>query len=162
MSALRGQRLFLVPVGPENEHQRTIDGALPGDVPPNTSASRLLPCWGVTDGNYLVKTQLRAEAGDVFAFIRARSKDKSAYVHRLAVLDCLVRDEAAAKTLYKLQHDYNMGRSTSFVGCCTILLLLGILSYGLRAFCLHRWQTEEQCPFHLDYQACTCCSSVLG
>lgn len=110
MTEVRGQRLFLIPIGKENPHQRTIDGKLPTGVPLHTPASKLLPCWGVTDGNYLVRHQLRAEAGDVLAFIRAKSTGQTAYVHRLAVLDSFVRDEAAASDLYQLQHNYNMGK----------------------------------------------------
>ncbi|DBA97745.1 hypothetical protein WJX82_000751 [Trebouxia sp. C0006] len=109
MTEVRGQRLFLIPIGKENPHQHTIDGKLPTGVPLHTTASKLLPCWGVTDGNYLVKNQLRAEAGDVFAFIRAKSAGQTAYVHRLAVLDSFVRDEAAASDLNQLQHNYSMG-----------------------------------------------------
>ncbi|DBA70073.1 TPA: hypothetical protein ACH3X2_012239 [Trebouxia sp. C0005] len=109
MTEVRGQRLFLIPIGKENPHQRTIDGKLPTGVPLHTPASKLLPCWGVTDDNYLVRHQLRAEAGDVLAFIRAKSTGQTAYVHRLAVLDSFVRDEAAASDLYQLQHNYNMG-----------------------------------------------------
>ncbi len=110
MTEVRGQRLFLIPIGKENPHQHTIDGKLPTGVPLHTTASKLLPCWGVTDGNYLVKNQLRAEAGDVFAFIRAKSAGQTAYVHRLAVLDSFVRDEAAASDLNQLQHNYSMGK----------------------------------------------------
>ncbi len=110
MTEVRGQRLFLIPIGKENPHQDTIDGKLPTGVPLHTTASKLLPCWGVTDGNYLVKKRLRAEAGDVFAFIRAKSAGQTAYVHRLAVLDSFVRDEAAASNLHQLQHNYSMGK----------------------------------------------------
>ena len=110
MTEVRGQRLFLIPIGKENPHQHTIDGKLPTGVPLHTTASKLLPCWGVTDGNYLVKNHLRAEAGDVFAFIRAKSAGQAAYVHRLAVLDSFVRDEAAASDLYQLKHNYSMGK----------------------------------------------------
>ena len=111
MTEVRGQRLFLIPIGKENPHQHTIDGKLPTGVPLHTTASKLLPCWGVTDGNYLVKNQLRAEAGDVFAFIRAKSAGQTAYVHRLAVLDSFVRDKAAASDLYQLKHNYSMGKN---------------------------------------------------
>jgi len=110
MTEVRGQRLFLIPIGKGNPHQHAIDGKLPTGVPLHTTASKLLPCWGVTDGNYLVKNQLRAEAGDVFAFIRAKSAGQTAYVHRLAVLDSFVRDEAAASDLYQLKHNYSMGK----------------------------------------------------
>ena len=110
MTVARGQRLFLIPVGKKNAHQNTIDGRLPEGVPLHTPAAKLLPCWGVTDGNYLVRNHIRAEPGDVFAFIRAKSTGQAAYVHRLAVLDSLVRNEAAANELYQMRHDYNMGR----------------------------------------------------
>lgn len=108
--AQRPQRLFLIPIGQENTHQRTIDGLLPADVVPSASTSALLPCWGVTDGNYLAKNKVRAQAGDVFALIRARHKGQPAYVHRLAVVENLVRDPSACAELYKLSHDYNMGK----------------------------------------------------
>ena len=104
------QALFLVPIGQENEHQRTIDGLLPGEVVPSAATSALLPCWGVTDGNYLVKNKVRAQAGDVFALIRAQCRGQAAYVHRLAVVEKLVRDSSACAELYKVSHDYNMGR----------------------------------------------------
>ena len=74
MTDARVQRLFLIPVGKENEHQRTIDGTLPARVLLHSSLTTLLPCWGVTDGNYLVRNGLKAERGDILAFIRAQSK----------------------------------------------------------------------------------------
>ena len=110
MTEVRGHRLLLIPVGKENPHQHTIDGKLPTGVPLHTTASKLLPCWGVTDGKYLVKNRLRAEARDVFAFIRAKSAGQTAHVHRLAVLDSFVRDEAAASDLYQLKHNYSMSK----------------------------------------------------
>lgn len=116
VDTVRPQRLFLIPVGQENTHQQTIDGLLPADVLPSPSASALLPCWGVTDGNYLVKTKVRAQAGDIFALIRAQHKGQRAYVYRLAVVEKLVRDPSACAELYKLSHDYNMGRDSH---CCT-------------------------------------------
>ena len=109
--ARRCQGLFLIPIGRENEHQRTIDGLLPAKVSPSAVTSALLPCWGVTDGNYLVKNRVRAQAGDVFALIRAQQKGQTAYVHRLAVVEKIVRDTSACAELYKTSHDYNMGRS---------------------------------------------------
>lgn len=112
-TAQRPQRLFLIPIGQENTHQRTIDGLLPADVVPSASTSALLPCWGVTDGNYLAKNKVRAQAGDMFALIRAQHKGQPVYVHRLAVVETLVRDPAACAELYKVSHDYNMGRDSA-------------------------------------------------
>lgn len=106
----RPQQLLLIPVGQENTHQQTIDGILPTGVEPSASTSALLPCWAVTDGNYLVKNKVRAQAGDMFALIRAQHKGQRAYVHRLAVVEILVRHPSACDELYKVSHDYNMGR----------------------------------------------------
>ena len=108
-TARLGPRLFLVPVGQENEHQHTIDGHLPASVLPNAAILASLPCWGVTDGNYLVKPSANVQAGDVLAFIRAQHKKQPAYVHRLAVVDGMRRDSIAS-LLYKASHDYNMGK----------------------------------------------------
>ena len=77
VKTVRSQGLFLIPVGQENTHQQTIDGLLPADVVPSASTSALLPCWGVTDGNYLVKNKVRAQAGDIFALIRAQHKKRA-------------------------------------------------------------------------------------
>lgn len=119
-SARLGQRLFLVPVGQENEHQHTIDGHLPANVLPTATALACLPCWGLTDGNYLVKHSAKVQVGDVLAFIRAQHKKQPAYVHRLAVVDGIARDPIASE-LYKVSHDYNMGE------------------YAWQTLCVHPW-----------------------
>lgn len=105
----RKQRLYLVPVGPEHEHLRTLDGKLPGNANPTVKTTGMLPCWGVTDGNILVRSG-GAEPGDVLAFIRAQSKGHPATVHRLAILSSMTRDAEAASQLYKEQHSYHMGK----------------------------------------------------
>ena len=108
LAEARGQRLYLVPIGPENEHQRTLDGELPEAVAASTELSVLLPCWGVTEGNLMARTG-GAHAGDGLAVIRAESKYQPAIVHRLAVLGGLARNAQAAGRLYTQQHNYHMG-----------------------------------------------------
>ena len=92
-----GPRMFPVPVGVENEHQRTIEGQSP-----------IGPCWGFTDGNYLANTT-RTNQGDVLLFVRARSKTAAASIYRLAVVEHLFRNPQLAGQLYKTQHNYSMG-----------------------------------------------------
>lgn len=137
VATVRSQRLFLIPVGQESTHQQTIDGLLPADVVPSASTPALLPCWGVTDGNYLVKNKVRAQAGDIFALIRAQHKGQRAYVHRLAVVEELVRDPPVCAELYKVSHDYNMGRdlhrcSAAFINPISPLKPVGISQVAAR------------------------------
>lgn len=98
-------KLFLVPVGPENEHQQTIDGRSP-----------IGPCWGLTDGNNLVKG-CGSGPGDLCLFIRARSKFAAATVYRLGVIERLFRDPELAGQLYKIQHHYSMGAPWADLAC---------------------------------------------
>ena len=153
----RAQRLLLIPVGQENTHQHTIDGNLPAGVAPCASTSTLLPCWGVTDGNYLVKNKVRAQAGDIFALIRAQHKGQRAYVYRLAVVDTLVRNPSACGELYKISHDYNMGSDSH---CCSAAP--NHPNSPLSKFMLFRWPQDDQRSFHMDHQVQVSCISQLG
>lgn len=91
-----GPKLFLVPVGRENEHQRTIDGKSP-----------VGSCWGFTDGNYLAG---RTKQGDMLLFIRAGSKAAPATIYRLGLVEQSSKNPDLASQLYKIQHNYSMGK----------------------------------------------------
>ena len=90
-------KLFLVPVGAANDHQRTIDGLSPVGA-----------CWGCTDGSQLVQLE-QEETGSVLVFIRAMTRVSAAHVYRLGEVESCYRDPQLAGTLYKTQHTYNMG-----------------------------------------------------
>ena len=134
-----GPKVFLVPVGRENDHQRTIDGESP-----------VGPCWGFTDGNHLAG---RIKEGDMLLFIRAGSHRSPATIYRLGLVEQSTKNPDLASQLYKTQHNYNMGK----------FRLYAIIICSPRNFLVNsRRKTKTRRALHLDCPAQKGLSYYLG